>query len=311
MKKIVLAVVAALALAAPAVAAEMPVKAAKAPVAAPSPWEIALGAAVVSDYNFRGISQSNKKPSIWGYVEPRFNLNPNLQVYVGAAYESIDFPNRVKSEVDFYAGIRPTFGPVQFDFGVWYYWYPGGTTYTGLGTAATCTTGVLVPCNSAKGNMSFAEIYGKATWTVNDVVALGANVFYDPNWMNTGAPGTYYSGTAKVTVPAAMLAKDWGAYVSGELGRYSFGTTDAFYGTIKLPAYTTWNFGVGATYKVFTVDLRYYDTDLSKGNCNVLTGDQGATFSAAAISAINTNGGESKWCSSTVILKLAVDTTIK
>ena len=64
------------------------------------------------------------------------------------------------------------------------------------------------------------------------------------------------------------------------------------------------------TYQIFTVDLRYYDTDLSKGNCNVLTGDHTATFNPAAISAIN-NGGESKWCSSAIILKLAVDYTAK
>ena len=46
---------------------------------------------------------------------------------------------------------------------------------------------------------------------------------------------------------------------------------------IKEPSYNTWNVGVGFTYKVFTLDLRYSDTDLSKGNCNAFTSD----FSAA------------------------------
>ena len=65
MKKVVLSVVAALAVsvAAPALAADMPAKAPKvAPAAAPSPWDIAFGAAVTSDYNFRGISQSDRGP---------------------------------------------------------------------------------------------------------------------------------------------------------------------------------------------------------------------------------------------------------
>ena len=37
---------------------------------------------------------------------------------------------------------------------------------------------------------------------------------------------------------------------------------------IPEPSYNTWNIGVGFTYKVFTLDLRYSDTNLSKGDCN-------------------------------------------
>ena len=48
---------------------------------------------------------------------------------------------------------------------------------------------------------------------------FGANIFYTPNWLNTGAHGTYVSGTAKVTLPYDFS-------VSGELGRYFLGTTD-------------------------------------------------------------------------------------
>ena len=60
-------------------------------------------------------------------------------------------------------------------------------------------------------------------------------------------------------------------YVSGEFGRQWLGTSDAFYGTpvfpggIPEPSYNTWNVGVGFTYKVFTLDFRYSDTNLSKG----------------------------------------------
>ncbi len=77
-------------------------------------------------------------------------------------------------------------------------------------------------------------------------------------------------------------------YISGEFGRQWLGTSDSFYGTvsplspngIKYADYNTWNIGVGFTYKVFTLDLRYSDTDLSKGNCNAFTSD----FTAAATS---------------------------
>ena len=69
-------------------------------------------------------------------------------------------------------------------------------------------------------------------------------------------------------------------YVSGEFGRQWLGTSDSFYGTtalfpngINYADYNTWNIGIGFTYKVFTLDFRYSDTNLSKGDCNAFTSD--------------------------------------
>ena len=81
-----------------------------------------------------------------------------------------------------------------------------------------------------------------------------------------------------------MPNKDFGAFISGEFGHYWFGRTNSFYGNtvfpgqadgIQLPEYNTWNVGLSFTYKVFTLDLRYVDTDLSKINCDVLTAIKG------------------------------------
>ena len=86
MKKVVLSVVAALAVSAavPALAADLPSKAAKvAPAAAPSPWDIAFGSAIMNDYIFRGVTQSGHKPSVAAYFEPRYNINSNWQLYAG------------------------------------------------------------------------------------------------------------------------------------------------------------------------------------------------------------------------------------
>ena len=44
-------------------------------------------------------------------------INKSLQGYVGVSGESIDFPNRAAAEIDFYGGIRPTFGKLALDFG--------------------------------------------------------------------------------------------------------------------------------------------------------------------------------------------------
>ena len=120
-----------------AFAADMAVKAppmAPAPVP-PSPWDIAITAALMNDYNFRGITQSAHKPSVQGGFEPRYNFSKDLQAYVGVSGESIDFPNRAAAEIDLYGGIRPTFDKLALDFGFWYYYYPGGQCFN---TSAFC-----------------------------------------------------------------------------------------------------------------------------------------------------------------------------
>ena len=288
----------------------------KAPViAAVDPWDIAFGSAIMSDYVFRGVTQSAHQPSVTAYFEPRYNINPNLQLYVGTSFESISFPNRAAAEVDVYGGIRPTFGAFAFDFGVWGYLYPGGQCFFG-GVGAPlpgCLGALPVNGNFAKKDASFYEVYGKVNYTFNDSFSMGGNVFYSPNFLNTGAQGTYASITAKYTAPTGILPWGMGSYVSGEFGRQWLGTPDAFYlaispffgkaGSGAYVDYNTWNVGVGFTKSVFTLDLRYSGTDLTKANCNYFTSDH-TTTSLVAPGVFG-----STWCGDTFIAKLGVDLT--
>ena len=169
MRRIVASVVAVLALSVgSASAADLKmVKKAPAVAAAPSPWDFAFGAALMNDYVFRGITQSNHKPSVAAYFEPRYNVNPNLQLYVGVAGESISFPNRAASEIDIYGGIRPTFGALALDIGFWYYYYPGGQCFNAA-VPGDCFANGNLPINGnvVKSSVSFWEVYFKPTWNV-------------------------------------------------------------------------------------------------------------------------------------------------
>ena len=131
MKKLVLAAAVLAVTAGSAMAADMAVKAKAPPPPAFDPWDLAFGSAIMNDYIFRGVTQSNHKPSVAVYFEPRYNFTKDLQGYIGLAGESISFPNRAAAEIDIYGGIRPTFGAFAFDIGVWGYLYPGGTCYFG------------------------------------------------------------------------------------------------------------------------------------------------------------------------------------
>ena len=330
MKKLVL-VAAMLAMTGSAFAADMPLKAAKAPPPAPfDPWDIAFGGAIMSDYIFRGVTQSNHQPSVAAYFEPRYNVNKDLQLYIGTSAESISFSNRAAAEVDIYGGIRPTFGAFALDIGVWGYLYPGGTCQFGnvgapLGAGfdfanhfqgSECATNFLLNGNTLKRDVSFFEVYGKGNYTINDNWQFGVTEYYTPSFLNSGAWGNYSSITGKYTAPSTIFGSSGvGMYVSGEFGRQWFGTTDSFYGTPAFPNgihyadYDTWNIGIGFTYKVFTLDLRYSDSDLSKGDCSVFTGAFNADPGRTTVTANNPAGTSSNWCGAAGIAKLSFDLT--
>jgi uncharacterized protein (TIGR02001 family) len=289
---------------------KMVTKAPPAPVAV-SPWDIAFGSWIASDYNFRGVTQSAHKPAVGVYFEPRYNFNANLQGYLGMGGESIDFPNHAAAEIDFYGGLRPTFGKLALDIGAWYYWYPGGQCFN---TGFTGCNPSLPNGNVVKADVSFWEVYGKATYNVSDAFSFGGSIYYSPSVLNSGADGEFLAGFAKYVFPSVPLPAGWGAYVSADVGHWFLGTSDNFYAVAGFPngipykSYTTWDLGAGLTYKVFTLDFRYYDTDLNKGDCNAFTSDHTAT--GVSSTAINPGGPGSKWCGATFIVKLSVDTSL-
>src|ERR1700704_5771636 len=109
MKKLALLATALAMVSGSALAADMAVKAVKAPPPAPfDPWDIAFGSALMNDYVFRGVTQSNHKPSVAAYFEPRYNINKDTQLYIGMAGKSISFANRAAAGIYIYWGIPPT-----------------------------------------------------------------------------------------------------------------------------------------------------------------------------------------------------------
>lgn len=261
-----------------AVAADLPtVQTVPAPAA---PWEfdLAFGAGIATDYNFRGISQSDRGFSPRGYVEAKYGW-----LYAGAYAYGVDLPTRPGAEIDLYGGIRPVLGPVTLDFGGTYYFYPNESVLRDPATQVALTLG----------NTDFWEAYAKATWQATEQVSVGAAVYYAPSWLNSGATGTYGSLTAAITLPYDLS-------LSGELGRYWLGTVDPSLGSINLPDYTYWNVGLTYTYQnTFKFDVRYHGTDLNQSECFTLTTDPGGLAT-----------GRSRWCGDAVIATVSFDTSL-
>lgn len=119
MNKLTTAILASIALTGPAAAADLlSKKSPPAPVMAVSPWDFAAGGKLMSDYNFRGVSQSDRGPATTAYGEVRYNFSDNYQMYAGAQGWSVKLPSSPSMELDLFAGVRPVYGALSFDFGV-------------------------------------------------------------------------------------------------------------------------------------------------------------------------------------------------
>ena len=253
MKKILLSVVAALAVTAavPAFAADMPVKAKRVAVATPSPWDIAFGTALTSDYVLRGVSQSNHGPAVQGYFEVRYNINDMWQLYAGVWSSSL-WTGLANAEVDPNAGVRLALGNFGLDVGYVYYGYPGGITAT-------------------LNNGSYGEVYAKPSYKFNDMLTIGGIYETGFNSFNAkrnsviggGAPWvgdarhSFYAANATITLPwqpAGITVS-----INPEIGRevYSSGVT-LNQGSVSD---TFWDVGLILNYKAATLDLRYWGTN--------------------------------------------------
>lgn len=241
----------------------------------PPDFDVAFGAKVLSDYNFRGVSQTARDYGFQGYIEPHYQW-----LYVGVAGWSTRLPTRPTGEFDFYGGIRPTFGNLSFDIGATYYYYGKETQLFFAGAAVT------------PNSTSYVEPYFKVAYNFDDKGSLGLAVYHAPNYLNSGAFGTYLSGTWSLALPFDFA-------LSGELAHYFFGRTNALLGSVVLPEYTYWNLGLTYTYQsIWKFDVRYHQTDLNQASCQALTTDPRGLVS-----------GRSTWCGAAIVGTFSFDTT--
>ncbi len=187
-------------------------------------FKLAFNVGANTDYVFRGISQTNEDPSIFGGVDATIGSIG----YAGVWVSNVDFGNSTDAEFDFYAGIKPTLGAVNFDISVLYYGYtsqPKGSNEDYFEAKIGASTAV-----------------GPAT--------IGAAFFYSPEFFGKTGDATYYE------VNGALPIGDTKFTVSGALG----------YQQVKGPGdYATWNVGVGyALTDHIGLDVRYIDTDEHK-----------------------------------------------
>jgi uncharacterized protein (TIGR02001 family) len=243
--------------------------------------EFSSRAGVASDYIYRGTTLSDRKPAVGAGIEATFR-----KFYVGATLASVDLPSNPAAEITLSAGARPKLGEVEFDFGWTYFLYPNETP---LGPVS---------------DTDYWEVVARAETKIGDRLRFAGGFAYSPNVSNTGAWSKYAAFGLGLELPRNTLPQNVTASLTGGAGYSWFGNQSEALGGFPLPPYVNWNAGITFTHKSINLDLRYYDTSLSKENCFVLTGDPNATPGGNINPVTNPEGLTSGWCSATLVAKV-------
>jgi uncharacterized protein (TIGR02001 family) len=195
-----------------------------------SAFTVTGGATLVSDYRFRGISQTDRRAAVQGTL----SVAHRSGFYATVWGSSIDdyVANGGDQEIDLIGGWRKSIGATTVDVGVLYYWYPG----------------------SGGINSDFVEPYAAVSHAIGPVTAK-ASVAYAPkqSGLSIGSgreDNLYLAGDLGLAVPKTPVS------LTAHLGR----SKGPSYLTIGR-GYTDWSIGATATWKALTVGLSYVDTD--------------------------------------------------
>lgn len=191
--------------------------------------------ALTTDYQFRGISQTDEDPALQG----GFDVEHSSGFYAGVWGSNVDFEiqtvDDAQLELDVYAGFAGSItDKLGFDVGVLDYNYPG-----------------------ADGSLDydFTEVYGSLSYDFGPAaVTVGVN--YSNDYFAGSGDSTWTYLGLDVPLPNDFaLAATYGDMSIDE--NATFGTPD----------YNAWTLGISKEYAGFGFDLTYSDTDLSQTEC--------------------------------------------
>ncbi len=204
-----------------------------------------------SDYVFRGISQTDNDPTIQGSLNVGYGI-----FYAGVWASGLDFAAAGfydgEIEADWYGGIKPTWGPLTFDFGIIYYSYPGNGPLPGVGPLV---------------DLNYTEVKAGVSGSPFANATLGAVVYYsDDSFAKTGEVWTV-EGTAAYSLHAIGPLTPT---ISGTVGHVE-GEDPAYLAFNGFDSYNYWNAGVAFAVEKLTFDFRYWDTDAESLASSTLT----------------------------------------
>lgn len=217
--------------------------------------------AFVTDYAYRGISQTQWQPTVqaaFGYETPTISEKVPLSAYVGAWGSGVNFPNTgTVAEIDLLTGLRlkALDDKLTFDLGYIRYNYLGA------------------PSNLFYDFNEFGLVVGYDF----GLAQLQGAVRYSPNFFANSGIGWYKWGQLTVPLNFIKINENLAFKVYGTIGN-QYVERFANYG-IGYDNYWDWQIGLTATVYGFDLTIAYVDTNLSVPNCaNTMNCDARAIF---------------------------------
>ena len=203
-------------------------------------------ATLVSDYRFRGISQTDKNFAVQGSLTVSHVSGFYVSVWGSSVDDYVTFNGRSNQEIDLIGGFKKTFGGTTVDVGALYYFYPKSNL-----AGDNSSTDFIEPYLAI--SHTFGPVTGKAT------------VNYAPKQkalaLDQGASGlqpkqdnVYLAGDLSAAIPGTPIS------LSAHLG-HSFGPSWLATDFDGKREYTDWGVGASVTYKAITLGVQYVDSD--------------------------------------------------
>lgn len=196
--------------------------------------------ALASDYVFRGISQTNTEPAVQG----GFDVSADM-FYAGAWASNLAGYLASNYELDLYAGVKPTLGPVSLDLGLVGYFYPGA--------------------NDSGSELDYYEAKAAGSIAPAEGLTLGAALYYSPEFYGETGAALYIEANAAFALSDSLS-------ISGAFGQQSIDDVDGPVPGEVDDDYTTWNVGAAYALSGFTLDLRYIGSSIEAADNIVSSG---------------------------------------
>lgn len=205
------------------------------------PGELCADVVLVSDYIFRGITNTDHNPAIQGGLSYTVDVGlPFAQPYAAFWGSNVDFDDGGEAtvELDFSFGLSGTLAGIDWDLGGLYYAYPG-----------------------ARSNLhyNYWEVPLQLTYPISENLSLLGQYAYSPDFFGNSGQAHYLLAGGRWEQPIGPTTLAFEATTG-----HQWIADNAAYGVND---YQDWRIGLSLTVDKVTFGVAYTDTTLGKGQC--------------------------------------------
>lgn len=249
--------------------------------APPPPFTVSGSVALVSDYRFRGVSQSDEEAAIQGGI----TLTHESGFYAGVWASNLAGWGQFggsNMELDLIGGYKRSLGSgTAIDVGVTWYTYPGGSDITDFGEGYVKLSGTLGPVSALAGVAYAPKQRALGNWSftgANSQAVAAGGAFDRPGAKDDNL---YLWGDASIGIPKTpVTAKAHVGYSDGNPGLGPNGTS-----VTPTGSYVDYLVGVDVTFKPVTLGIAYVGTDITRAKSAYLLPNFSSTKDGSSIAA--------------------------